>query len=96
VAERTDQYGSNKVAIRRKYQSTVCDAQGDKVEPSLLTVAQLDADIVLRFLDSLEQKRGNAVVSRNLRLTAIRSFYRMAALYCPESVGTATRILAIP
>jgi site-specific recombinase XerC len=37
-----------------------------KVEPSLLTAAQLDADIVLLFLDSLEQKRGNAVVSRNL------------------------------
>jgi integrase/recombinase XerD len=67
-----------------------------KVEPSLLTIAQLDADIVLRFLDSLEQKRGNAVVSRNLRLTAIRSFFRMVALYSPESVGSATRILAIP
>jgi integrase/recombinase XerD len=38
-----------------------------KVEPSLPTVAQLDADIVLRFLDSLEQKRGNAVLSRTLR-----------------------------
>ena len=67
-----------------------------KVEPSLLTVAQLDADIVLRFLDSLEQVRGNAVVSRNLRLTAIRSFFRMVALYSPESVGTTTRIFAIP
>jgi integrase/recombinase XerD len=65
-----------------------------KVEPSLLTAAQLDADIVL--LDSLEQKRGNAVVSRNLRLTAIRSFFRMVALYSPESVGTTTRIFAIP
>jgi site-specific recombinase XerD len=67
-----------------------------KVEPSLLTLAQLDADIVLKFLDNLEQNRGKAVVSRNLRLTAIRSFFRMVALYSPESVGSATRILAIP
>jgi len=67
-----------------------------KIEPSKLTVAQLDADVVLRFLDSVEQKRGNAVVSRNLRLTAIRSFFRMVALSSPDDVGTATRILAIP
>jgi len=35
-------------------------------------------------------------VSRNLRLTAIRSFYRMVALRDPASVGIATRVLAIP
>jgi integrase/recombinase XerD len=67
-----------------------------KIEPSRLTLDQLDAEIVLRFLDSLEQKRKNAVVSRNLRLTAIRSFFRMVALDYPECVGTATRVLAIP
>src|SRR6266853_784984 len=43
---------------------------------------QLDAEIILRFLDALEKDRGNTV-SRNLRLTAIRSFYRMVALRDP-------------
>ena len=66
------------------------------VEPSFLRIAQLDAHTVLRFLDSLEKDRGNGVVSRNLRLTAIRSFYRMVALHDPTSTGTATQVLAIP
>jgi integrase/recombinase XerD len=67
-----------------------------KIEPSRLAVDQLDAEIILRFLDSLELQRKNSIVSRNLRLTAIRSFFRMVALHNPECVGTATRVLAIP
>jgi len=67
-----------------------------RIEPSRLTLDQLDAETVLRFLDSLEQLRKNAVVSRNLRLTAIRSFFRMVSLHNPEWIGTATRVLAIP
>ena len=66
------------------------------IEPAVLAVAGLDAEIILRFLDALEKDRGNTVVSRNLRLTAIRSFYRMVALRDPASVGIATRVLAIP
>lgn len=66
------------------------------VEPADLTVPELHADIILRFLDSLERDRSNSIASRNLRLTAIRSFYRMVALRDPASVGVATRVLAIP
>jgi site-specific recombinase XerD len=66
------------------------------VEPASLRIAQLDAHAILRFLDALEKDRGNSVVSRNLRLTAIRSFYRMVALHDPASTGVATQILAIP
>lgn len=66
------------------------------IEPASLRITQLDARAVLRFLDALEKDRGNSVVSRNLRLTAIRSFYRMVALHDPASTGTATQIQAIP
>jgi site-specific recombinase XerD len=66
------------------------------IEPVALKIPGLDAEIILRFLDALEKDRGNTVVSRNLRLTAIRSFYRMVALRDPASVGIATRVLAIP
>jgi len=66
------------------------------IEPASLPTRALDAEMVLRFLDDLEKNRGNTAASRNLRLTAIRSFYRMVALYEPASVGAATRILAIP
>jgi site-specific recombinase XerD len=60
-----------------------------KIEPVQLAIEQLDAEIILRFLDNLELQRKNSVVSRNLRLTAIRSFFRMVALHHPECVGTA-------
>jgi integrase/recombinase XerD len=66
------------------------------IGPTALPMASLDAEIILRFLDSLEKNRGNSVVSRNLRLTAIRSFYRMVAFRDPASAGIATHVLAIP
>jgi integrase/recombinase XerD len=66
------------------------------IGPTALPVASLDAENILRFLDSLEKNRGNSVVSRNLRLTAIRSFYRMVAFRDPASAGIATHVFAIP
>lgn len=66
------------------------------VGPTALPVTRLDAGIILRFLDGLEKNRGNSVVSRNLHLTAIRSFYRMVAFRDPASAGIATHVLAIP
>jgi len=64
--------------------------------PSSLHVHDLDAPIVLQFLDYLERQRGNTVRSRNLRLAAIRTFMRFLALRAPESLAIATRVLAIP
>jgi site-specific recombinase XerD len=66
------------------------------IGPTAPTVAALDAGIILRFIDGLEKNRGNSVISRNLRLTAIRSFYRMVAFRDPASAGVATHVLAIP
>jgi len=66
------------------------------VEPAALRLADVDAPVVLRFLTYLEQERGNAVRSRNIRLSAIRSFFRLVALRDPDSLGIVTRVLAIP
>lgn len=65
-------------------------------EPSSLRLNDLDASVILAFLDHLEADRRNATRTRNLRLTAIRTFFRLAALSDPENVGLATRVLAIP
>jgi integrase/recombinase XerD len=65
-------------------------------EPVALQLSDLDAPIVLQFLDYLEHQRGNTVRSRNLRLAAIRTFMRFLALRAPESLAIATRVLAIP
>jgi site-specific recombinase XerC len=66
------------------------------IEPSALLISALDVDQILAFLEGLEKERRNGVNSRNLRLTAIRSFYRMVALWEPASVAIAARVSAIP
>jgi integrase/recombinase XerD len=66
------------------------------VEPAALRLADVDAPVVLRFLDYLEQERGNSVRSRNIRLAALRTFFRFIALRDPDSLGIVTRVLAIP
>jgi integrase len=48
------------------------------------------------FLDHLEAGRANTARTRNLRLTAIRSFFRFAALEAPDQGGVIQRVLAIP
>jgi len=65
-------------------------------EPSQLKLSDLDAALINAFLDDLENGRGNGPKSRNLRLTAIRSFFRYVALEAPAQSGTIQRVLAIP
>jgi len=64
--------------------------------PSQLGLEDLDALFIGAFLDSLESHRGNGARSRNLRLTAVRSFFRYAALEAPAHGGIIQRVLAIP
>ena len=64
--------------------------------PSALCIDQLDAPMILRFLDHLESERNNTARSRNTRLAAVRSFYRFVALREPTALAVATRVLAIP
>ena len=64
--------------------------------PSKLALTDLDPALIGAFLDELEKGRGNAARSRNLRLTAIRSFYRYAAYEEPTQSGLIQRILAMP
>jgi len=64
--------------------------------PSELTLTDLDAPLILAFLDNLEEVRGNSPRTRNLRLTAVRSFMRYASIRDPTSLPIAQRVLAIP
>jgi len=48
------------------------------------------------FLDQLERQRGLSVRSRNLRLTAVHSFFRYAAFEAPAHAAQIQRVLAIP
>jgi len=64
--------------------------------PERLVLTDLDAPLVLAFLDHLEKDRKNSIRSRNARLAALRSFLRYAALKDPESLASIQRTLAIP
>jgi integrase/recombinase XerD len=66
------------------------------IEPSALRITDLEVTVILAFLAHLEEQRHNSVRSRNIRLAAIRSFFRLVALRDPDSVGLATQVLAIP
>jgi integrase/recombinase XerD len=65
-------------------------------KPCSLALEDIDRTLILAFLDELEQKRKNAIQTRNARLTAIRSFFHHVAANDPASFGIAQRILAIP
>src|SRR5580704_3237022 len=64
--------------------------------PSRLTIEDLNAPFLGAFLDHLESTRANGARSRNLRLTALRSFFRYAALESPQHSGLIQRVLVIP
>ena len=64
--------------------------------PTDLGLPDIDASLVLGFLDHLEKERGNSVRTRNARLTAIRSFLHYAAHRDPGSLQVIERVLAIP
>ena len=50
----------------------------------------------MAFLDDLEKHHGLSIRSRNLRLTALHSFFRYAAFETPAHSAHIQRVLAIP
>lgn len=64
--------------------------------PTRLRFDQLDAPLVVAFLAELEARRHLSARSRNLRLTAVRSFFRYAAFEMPSHAAQIQRVLAIP
>jgi integrase/recombinase XerD len=67
-----------------------------KVAPSKLHIEQLNAPLILNFLDHLETERGNGANSRNIRLAAIKSFMHFMEYRVPTALEQIGRILAIP
>lgn len=61
-----------------------------------ITMKRLSSDLVERFLNRLETERKSSVSTRNLRLTAIHSFFRYAQSESPESLYHYQKVLAIP
>lgn len=64
--------------------------------PSELDLRELDALLISAFLEHLQTQRATSTRTRNLRLTAIRSFFRFVAFEEPAHSAHIQRVLAIP
>ena len=71
-------------------------AAGQQGDPSQLAVQDLSVEKITAFLQSLETSRKNLVSTRNVRLSAIHSFFRYLGGQHPEHLEQAQRILSIP
>lgn len=63
--------------------------------PDQLAFEDIDAPLVAAFLNDLEKTRNVSARTRNLRLTAIRSFFRYAAFEAPGYSGQIQRVLSM-
>lgn len=64
--------------------------------PSDIAMEDLNAKLVLGFLNHLEQERHNCIRSRNARFAAIRSFMEYVSFEEPSSLALTRSVLAIP
>jgi len=67
-----------------------------RTAPSAMMLEHLDATLISAFLEHLETSRGNSAETRNIRLAAIRSFFRFLQHRAPAAVEQVRRVLAIP
>ena len=73
------------------FTTTHCDKS-----PASMKLADITPEVILAFLDHLEQERHNAVRSRNARLAALRSFLKFAAHRDVASLHVIERALGVP
>jgi len=67
-----------------------------KRAPSGLSLEDIDAPLIARFLEHLETARNNRPCTRNVRLAAIKSFFRFLEYREPAALDQIRRVLAIP
>lgn len=71
-------------------------ASGKNGDPCAIMVKDLNAEQILAFLQHLETRRKNQPATRNVRLSAIHSFFRYLAGQHPEHLEQAQQVLGIP
>jgi site-specific recombinase XerD len=79
------------------FQLLICfAAERLKVTPSELSIEQLDATLVLAFLEHLEKTRENCPRTRNSRLAAIKTFFKFLEYRLPTCLEQIRRVRAVP
>lgn len=61
-----------------------------------LVIEDIGVKLILAFLAYLEEERGNGARTRNVRLSAVHSFFRYLACISPEHLEQSQRVLSIP
>ena len=69
---------------------------GKNGDPSTVTIEQLTVAQVTAFLRHLESNRKNQASTRNVRLSAIHSFFRYLGSQYPEHLTQTQHLLGIP
>ena len=64
--------------------------------PAAMLLTDVTPELILSFLDNLEAERHNAVRSRNLRLTALRTFLKFACRRDVTALHSVERALGVP
>ena len=71
-------------------------AKKKKIRPCVLKIEHFTVALLLAFLESLEKERNNSVSTRNIRLAAIKSFFRYLEYRLPNCLDHALQVRAIP
>ena len=66
------------------------------IRPSAIAVEHLTTELIFAFLDHLEAHRHNTVSTRNVRLAAIKSFFRYLEYRVPSCLDLAQQVHAMP
>ncbi len=95
--------------IERGYSSNTCETYAHAfrllfaflhdrlgIKPSQLTLEHIDAAMVLEFLAHIEQGRHNGALTRNARLSAVKTFMKYVELKVPSALQQTRQIQAIP
>jgi len=64
--------------------------------PATMVLPDITPELILSFLDNLEAERQNSVRSRNLRLTALRTFLKFAGRRDVTALHSVERALGVP
>lgn len=71
-----------------------CQITGKGIET--LAVEDMEPELIDGFLFSLSEQRSNQAATRNVRLAAIRSFFRWLGMRETSHIGVCNRVLSIP
>ncbi|MCL1918644.1 MAG: site-specific integrase [Peptococcaceae bacterium] len=83
-------------SYRDAFKLLLCFCEEDGLPAEKVTMQNLSSKLIERFLLWLETERNSSISTRNLRLTAIHSFFRYAQTESPQGLYHYQQVLAIP